>query len=112
MNIPIFVFWLLSLILVIWLQFRYREEDFPNTARWRMLLFASGFANTSVVTLIIAMSGEVGSKNHEMNVSMLLSILGAVLGGTLFAFAFPYQMRSIYPKRVVEAKNKTTKRTE
>lgn len=84
--------WLLSGVVVIWLQFRYRDKGYPQNVRWLSLLFLSGFMN-GVMALLTFTSG------NDVKTRFLLLLFSGVFGGIIFAFGFPHQMRGLFPKR-------------
>jgi len=81
------------LILGVYLQYQYARANYPESVKWRLLLFISGF-------LAVATGGaavtEIPSSSQEV---ILLLVFAAALGGLGFGFLFPINMQNIIPKR-------------
>jgi RsiW-degrading membrane proteinase PrsW (M82 family) len=84
--------WLLSGVVVIWLQFKYRDAGYPRSLRWRSALFVSGFICGSIGLLMF-------TPNSDDRTRFLTALFTGVFGGVIFAFGFPHQMRGLFPKR-------------
>jgi RsiW-degrading membrane proteinase PrsW (M82 family) len=91
MHSVLFFIWLLSGIVAIWLQFKYRDANYPMTIQWRLLLFLSGFLNGLFGALLFTV-------DSELKVRLLVSLFIGVFGGMIFTFGFPRQMRGLFPK--------------
>ena len=92
MSLVMFLIWLLSGIIVIWLQFKYRDAGYPQSFRWRSILFVSSFINGSIGLLMF-------TPNSDIRTRFLAALFTGVFGGVIFAFGFPHQMRGLFPKR-------------
>jgi hypothetical protein len=84
--------WVISAIFAIWLQFQYKNANYPNTWRWRLSLFLSGFFLTSFGGLFLMAGADI----KVLSISILL---GGTFGGLIFSYASPNSMKGIYPKR-------------
>ncbi len=87
-----FLIWLLSGVIVVWLQFKYRDAGYPQNFRWQSMLFISGFISGSIGLLIF-------TPNSDIETRFLAALFTGVFGGIIFAFGFPHQMRNLFPKR-------------
>lgn len=92
MHVIFFALWILAFLLAIWLQFRYKDANYPNDWRWRLKLFASGAA--------VGILGTVAFLFDSDPKALLAVILyGGLFLGLLFGFASPHSMKGLYPKR-------------
>ena len=93
MHVIFFALWILAFLLAIWLQFRYKDANYPNDWRWRLKLFASGAA--------VGILGTVAFLFDSDPKALLAVILyGGLFLGLLFGFASPHSMKGLYPKRL------------
>jgi peptidoglycan/LPS O-acetylase OafA/YrhL len=92
MPSAMFLIWLLSGVIVIWLQFKYRDAGYPQNLQWRSTLFVSGFVCGSIGLLTFSPNSDIGTR-------ILAALFSGVFGGVVFAFGFPHQMRGLFPKR-------------
>ena len=76
-----------------YLQYRYAQANYPNSSRWKWVLFLSGFVPV-VTGLATFLYQEVAI--HEL---LLFSLLGGMFSGSISRFLFPQNMRHVYPKR-------------
>ena len=76
-----------------YLQYRYAKANYPNSLRWKWVLFLSGF--------IPVLSGLATFLYQEVAILelILFSLLGGMFGGLISRFLFPHNMRRVYPKR-------------
>ena len=92
MRIFIFIAWILAGAFTIWLQFRYKDANYPNSWQWRARLFCSG-----------GVTGVLGSFAFLFHADFRLLLITVIYSflflGLLFAFASPHSMKGIYPKR-------------
>lgn len=88
----ILILWVLSAISAIWLQFRYKDANYPNDWRWRMKLFLSGGA-TGALGVVLFLLGT------DFNTMLIAVIYEVLFLGLLFSSASPFSMKRIYPKR-------------
>ena len=92
MSPVMLLIWLLSGVVVIWLQFKYRDAGYPRSVWWRSTLFVSGFISGSIGLLMF-------TPNSDIRTRFMAALFTGVLGGVIFAFGFPHQMRGLFPKR-------------
>lgn len=95
MRSLLFVFSVISLAFAVWLQFRYKDANYPNTRVWQACLFISGF----LVTTLGGVSLMYGADPRVILTSILL---GGTFGGLIFAYASPRSMQGVYPKKIEE----------
>lgn len=83
--------------LVVYLQIRYAQANYPKSWPWQWALFLSAFifGVTCFATIIYQ---EV--TRYEL---LLFSLLTGISSGLVFGFLFPHNMRHIYPKRTDES---------
>lgn len=84
--------WIISLIVAVWLQFQYKDANYPNTWQWRLTLFFSGFLLTSLGGISLMFGAA-------LEVVVVSTLLGGTFGGLIFSYASPKSMQGIYPKR-------------
>ena len=81
------------LLLLGHIQYKYAQANYPNSWRWRAILFVGGF-----------IPGGIGAFTFEMNTTSFINrglfilFLGVFLG-LISAFLVPINMRNILPKR-------------
>lgn len=84
--------WIMSVAIAIWLQFRYKNANYPNSWKWRLFLFLSGFLLTSLGGMFLMV-------NASAEVLLASILLGGTFGGFLFSYASPHSMQGIFPKQ-------------
>ena len=93
MRSLLFILSAISLALAVWLQFRYKDANYPNTWVWRAYLFISGFVFTTL-------GGVSLMYDADTRVILASMLLGGTFGGLIFAYALPHSMQGIYPKEI------------
>ena len=99
------VLWVMSMVVAVWLQFRYKNANYPNTWQWRLVLFLSGF-------LLASLGGIYFMGNAAFRVLLVSILLGGTFGGLIFSYASPHSMQGIYPKRSASSEQAPTKPDE
>lgn len=92
MHAVFFALWILAFLLNLWLQFRYKDANYPNDWHWRIKLFASGAAIGVFGALAFLLDAEP-------KLMLAVVIFGGLFNGFLFGFASPHSMKGLYPKR-------------
>ncbi len=93
MRSLLFVLSVISLAFAVWLQFRYKDANYPNTWVWRACLFISGF-------LVATLGGVSLMYGADPRVILASILLGGTFGGLIFAYTSPHSMHGIYPKEI------------
>ncbi len=113
MSLLLYAIWFLSGIVLVWLQFKYKDANYTATTKWRLILFISGFLYGAFVGLLGIWDDLVNTADYSKKAMLIMAVaIGGAFVGVLFGFGFPHRMQGIFPKHVVDSKAKTTKRTE
>jgi hypothetical protein len=92
MHTVFFALWITAFLFALWLQFRYKDANYPGDWRWRTKLFASGAA--------IGIFGAVAFLlDADPKLLLAVALYGGLFHGLLFGFASPHSMKGLYPKR-------------
>lgn len=83
---------IIAFLLVLWLQFRYKDANYPNDWRWRVKLFASG----AVLGVLSALAFLLDANPRSL---LVVTLYGGLFFGFLFGFASPHSMKGLYPKQ-------------
>jgi hypothetical protein len=70
------------------------QANYPSSWKWRLALFAPGFAMGISIMLAIMISAEVPVRD-----GLTMIGLWGIFIGIMSAFVFPIAVRSAYPKR-------------
>ena len=113
MHLLFFAIGFLLWTVVMWLQFKYKDANYPATTKWRLILFISGFLFGAFVGLLGIWDDLVNTADYSKKATLIMVVtIGGAFVGVLFGFGFPRRMQGTFPKHVVDSKAKTTKRTE
>jgi len=93
MGFYLFILWILSAFITVYMQLRYARENYPDRFRWRLVLFFSAFV-----------CGAIGAITFLYQIAtwrdlLLFAILAGLFSGIIFTFLFPSNIQRIIPKR-------------
>jgi len=92
MTFSLFLLWLLSGGLFLYVQLRYAWANYPTSRKWLGFRFGSSFLNGILLGVILFYPEYEGIR---LLVSILLSGIGCAL---LFTFGFNYNIQHVIPK--------------
>jgi predicted permease len=93
MTLFLFILWLLSIGVGIYVQLRYAWTNYPKSWKWLSLRFGSSFLNGAVLGILLFTQDYHGS---QLAIAVLLCGLAF---GILFTFGFRYNLQRVIPKQ-------------
>lgn len=90
-----FLWFIFSALSLVWIygNYRYAQENYPNSTAWRLFLFLTGFVSGIVAGIALTLD----SSSNEGQVILVLII--GLFSGLISGFLFPINMMNIIPKK-------------
>lgn len=93
MTLYQFIFLVLLWVIIVYVQLRYAWANYPETLRWKLILFFSAFIGGGLSAVTI------GYQALDLRSLLIFVTLGGLFFGLIFTFVFPSNMQGSYPKR-------------
>ena len=93
MTLPQFVVLILLGSGAFYVQLQYAKANYPDTPRWRFVLFSSAFLFGFFTAVLFGFQGLTLGR------LLVFAVLGGLFSGLGFTFVFPSRMQAYYPKR-------------
>ena len=91
MSLLFFAIGFLLWTVVMWLQFKYKDANYPATTKWRLILFISGFLFGAFVGLLGIWDDLVNTADYSKKAMLIVVVtIGGAFVVVLFVFGFPH----------------------